>query len=337
MKKYFLLLATLISLGVAAQTKTDKEPYLIKSLGMETTGGNITVVGSSADAKLEVYISPSNSKESSMTKEEIKKRLEEEYNLDISVSNNKLTAKASSKNRNMDWKKALNISFKAYVPAAVSTDLATSGGNITLKNLSGNQDFVTSGGNLNIESLSGKIKGRTSGGNMYVKNTKDEINLATSGGNITADDLNGNIKLTTSGGSLTLNTLKGNIYAVTSGGNVKGENISGELFAATSGGNVNLKSISGNLETSTSGGNIDVKITETGKFIKISNSAGNVDVEMPGNKGMDLKFHANSIKTGELKNFSGTKEDDHISGKLNGGGIPVTINAGSGRINVSFK
>ncbi|HMJ47148.1 MAG TPA: hypothetical protein VK498_07440 [Ferruginibacter sp.] len=346
MKKYFLILLLVAGfVKINAQSNSEKQPYLVKSLAgeaiknikLETTGGNITVVGSSSDNRLEVFINPNNSRESSMSKEEIKKRLEEEYELDINVSNNKLTAKARSKHRDLDWKKALNISFKAYVTSNVSTDLSTSGGNITLKDLSGDQDFSTSGGNLNIDNLSGKIKGRTSGGNMKVMHSRDDINLSTSGGNIDADDLNGNIRLSTSGGSVSLNDLKGTIYAITSGGNVHGKEIKGELVATTSGGSIHLKSIAGSLETSTSGGNIDVTITEIGKFIKINNSAGNVDVEMPGNIGMDLKLYANQIKTDDLKNFSGNKNDDEITGKLNGGGTPVTINAGSGRINISFK
>lgn len=76
-----------------------------------------------------------------MTKEEIQKRLDEDYDLTIAESDNKLVATAKSKqeNRKWDWKKHLNISFKAFVPQNVSTDLTTSGGNITLSNIAGNR------------------------------------------------------------------------------------------------------------------------------------------------------------------------------------------------------
>jgi len=345
MKKCILaLIVFLISVQMQAQLKTEREPYIVKKLSaesiknvvLETTGGNITVEGTASDARLEVYITP-NSNKMSLSNEEIKKRLEEEYDLDISVSDSKLSAKASTKSRNIDWKKALNISYKAYVPNNVSTDLSTSGGNINLKDLSGEQDFGTSGGNLNIDNVSGKIKGRTSGGNMKVIHSKANINLSTSGGNIHAEDVSGDSRLTTSGGNLTLKSLKGNIYASTSGGNVNGNEIEGELIATTSGGSIHLDGIAGSLETSTSGGNINVSITELGKYIKINNSAGNVDVEMPGSKGLDLKLFASKISTDVMKNFNGTVDDDVVEGKLNGGGIPVTIHAGSGKINISFN
>jgi hypothetical protein len=37
-----------------------------------------------------------------------------------------------------------------------------------------------------------------------------------------------------------------------------------------------------------------------------------------------------------LTNFSGSASDDEIKGKINGGGVPVTIKASSGRVNLSF-
>jgi hypothetical protein len=212
MKHYFILL--LISgygLVSAAQSNSEKEPYITRSLSnesikkvlMETTGGNISVFSAgSSDPRLEVYVQGNNGKNSSLSKDEIKKRLEEFYDLNISVNDNKLTAKAEPKHKNMDWKRSVSISFKAYVPANVSTDLSTSGGNINLKGISGTQNFTTSGGNLNIEDVAGKIKGRTSGGNLNLRNLKDEIDLSTSGGNVDAENCIGNIKLTTSGGSV---------------------------------------------------------------------------------------------------------------------------------------
>ena len=63
----------------------------------------------------------------------------------------------------------------------------------------------------------------------------------------------------------------------------------------------------------------------------------NIGLQMPGNKGVDLRHEANTIKTGALNNFSGKSDDDEINGTLNGGGIQVTVNAGSGRINLSFN
>src|SRR5882672_8381581 len=134
MKKYllFFLIAGL-QLSVKAQ-KSDK-PFMTKSLSnesikdveVETSGGSISVSGVAvSEARVEVYITSNNNKE--LTNEEIQQRLNEKYNLSVSVANNKLTAIARTKEKINDWKKALNISFKVFVPKNVSTDLSTSGG-----------------------------------------------------------------------------------------------------------------------------------------------------------------------------------------------------------------
>ncbi len=346
MKKILLFsFAALVSISIAAQVKGNKEPYLIKTLGnetiktaeVETTGGNISVAGVNAsEARVEVYISPNYSGEQ-LTKEEIQQRLNEKYDLSISVVNNKIIAKAKPKERNMDWKRALNISFKIFVSKDVSTDLSTSGGNISLENLTASQKFSTSGGNLWLDKLSGKLDGSTSGGNIHIESSTNDMDLSTSGGNIEASNCEGRLRLTTSGGSLYLKQLKGDIEATTSGGNVEGSHISGELVSSTSGGNIRLTDLSCSLECSTSGGNINISIIELGKYVKIGNSGGNVDLTIPKGKGVDLDLEADKIRTDSMADFNGKVKEDEVSGKLNGGGISVKVRASSGRIHLGIK
>ncbi|HMH22103.1 MAG TPA: DUF4097 family beta strand repeat-containing protein [Puia sp.] len=343
----FLLLACGLQVFSAnAQNSGHTPPFLVKSLSgasvrqvnVETTGGNISVTGSAdADARVEVYIWGNNGNED-LSKAEIQKRLDELYELNITVSNNKLTAIAKPKEKSMNWKKGLSISFKVFAPQGSSTTLRTSGGNIRLKDLSGGiQDFKTSGGNLDIDQLSGKITGRTSGGNIIVADSKEDIDLSTSGGNIEASNCNGNIRLSTSGGNLRLRLLQGSIRSSTSGGNVEGEEVKGELSAHTSGGNVRLRDLYCSLETSTSGGHIEVNMKELGKYLTVTNSSGDIDLELPQNKGIDLRVRGSKVKANSLSNFKGETDEEHIDGAMNGGGVPVKVDAGGGRVRLNFK
>jgi len=345
MKKYFLFFL-LAAQSCLVMAQKDKEPFMTKSLSNEsiknavvqTSGGSISITGVSAsEARIEVYVYPNNSNQSGLSKEEIQQRLSELYDLNINVTNNKLTAIAKSKEQIRDWKKALNISFKLFVPKEVSSELTTSGGSISLVNLTGNQDFTTSGGSLHIDNLSGKTNGRTSGGSISLENSKNDIDLTTSGGSIDAKNCEGKLRLITSGGSLNLKNLKGEIRATTSGGSIEGKTISGELITHTSGGSIHLADISSSLEASTSAGSITVSIKELGKYIKINNSGGNVDLELPKNKGINLELSGTRIKTDHLESFSGKIEEDEIDGKLNGGGVPVTVKASSGKISLVLK
>ncbi len=343
--RLFFLMLIFANLMLQAQDRDGKTPFLTKSLANESirkvqvssTGGNISVSGvNPSEARVEVYVGPNNNG-NRMSDDEIKKRLEENYELSISVVDNTLTAIAKPKSRDMNWKKSLSISFRVFAPQNISTRLRTSGGGISLKNISGNQDFATSGGSLDIDQLSGQIQGRTSGGSIDISNSRDEIDVETSGGSIVASNCSGNVTLNTSGGSIKLKELQGTIKAITSGGSINGNNISGDLRAHTSGGNVNLSELNCGLETSTSGGNIDVAMNGLSKEIRIDNSGGYINLEIPKNKGVDLRLNAAKITMDSLENFVGSREDDQVNGKLNGGGVPVVVKAGSGRIHLSIK
>lgn len=338
------MLALFVALSLSAQ-KGDQSPYKTQSFGTQsvnrvessTAGGNIVVTGGSGETRVEVFVQSSNYKIGGLSKVEIDERLSQYYELEVALSGGVLTAKAKSKERNMNWKKALSISFRIYVPSNVNSKLLTSGGNIVLTKLNGTQDFTTSGGNLELSELKGKLKGATSGGNIRLVNSSDDINLTTSGGNVTAEDCKGNLDLSTSGGNVEMFRLSGKVTATTSGGNVVAENITADLGASTSGGNVRLKDLSGSVDASTSGGHMSVAIARLGSHVKLSNSGGNIEVQLPKDKGMDLDIRADKVKVDVLKNFSGKMEDDQINGRLNGGGVPVTIRGGSGRVSLKLN
>jgi len=344
-KLLFHLMLAGLTISAYAQIRTGEEPYLtksfanasIKDVDVKTSGGSISVEGvNAAEVRVEVFIN-SNHLHRSLSKEEIKRRLDKSYDLNVSFSNNTITAIAKPKERNIDWTESLSISFKVFTSKNITSDLQTSGGSISLTNLSGSQDFTTSGGSLNVDDVSGKVDGKTSGGSIHVANSKDDINLTTSGGSINAENCNGKLRLSTSGGSINLSDLKGNIEANTSGGSINGNDIEGELSTGTSGGSVHLSDMACSLDASTSSGSMDVSMKELGKYIKISNSGGNITLAIPANKGVDLRLSGQKVSAPSLNNFNGRKEDNEIEGKLNGGGVPVTVRAGGGRVSLAVR
>ncbi len=344
--KTYLLLLFIACQSCVALAQDDKAPYETRSLAsdgikdvyVKTSGGSIMVSGAAGQAaRIDIYVRGNNGTE--LTKDEIKKRLDEDYDLEVSIANHEIHALAKRKHEdgmNWDWKKQLSISFKIYVPKNVNTHLSTSGGSIHLDNLSGEENFSTSGGSLHVDALTGKIKGETSGGSIEVSNSGDDINLETSGGSIHASACSGKINLETSGGSLHLDDLKGTIKANTSGGSIQANKIEGELITGTSGGSVNLTQLSCSLEASTSGGSMNVEINHLGKYVKLDVSGGHVDLKLPAGQGMNLNLSANRINPSvKVNKFDGEWGKDHVKGSLNGGGIPVNVDA-SGHLDISF-
>lgn len=345
MKKLLFILMVAYTGCATVQSQDESKPFLTKSLNgasleqaeSETSGGNISVTAVPAgEARVEVYIRPNNGI-FNLSREEIQQRLGESYDLDVSVTGQTLTATARPKHGHQNWRHGLSISFKIFVPKNISTHLTTSGGNISLNGLSGNQDFTTSGGNLDINAMSGKLKGRTSGGNIRIFGSKDEMDLTTSGGNIKADHCSGHINLSTSGGSVELMTLNGEISASTSGGNIRGAEVDGSLSARTSGGNVELQQLSGGLEASTSGGNIRVDMKDLTGPVRITNSGGHIDLRLPKDRGMGLNITGDKVSAEGLAHFSGTLKKDEITGDLNGGGIPVRVRSGGGHVRIVLQ
>jgi DUF4097 and DUF4098 domain-containing protein YvlB len=336
-----IALAWMLGLAVQAQDwKT--EPFMTKSLAgqnirsvtVETSGGNISVQADSRE-RVEVFIAPNNWRSGSKySMDELKRRLDEQYDFELTTTGGQLRAIAKPKKSFKDWSQSVNVSFRVYVSPNVTTKLNTSGGNVSLTGLNGNQDFTTSGGNLQLERLRGKIRGRTSGGNIVMKDLSEDIDLQTSGGNIEAEQCKGQVVINTSGGSLRLTALEGTIRATTSGGNVVANAVRGTLTARTSGGNIRMEDLRCALDASTSGGNIDVEFLELTGDVKLTNSSGRIDIRVPAGKGMTLDLRGSRISTGTLKNFSGTLEEDRVEGQLNGGGPKVSAKAGSGRINL---
>ena len=325
-------------ISFVATAQKDEKPYMvktfsanaIKNLKMNTSGGGLAVTGTSdPQARIEVYVR-NGSGNDEISKEEIEERLKN-YELSVSQNGNTIVTFAKNKINNLN-KKWLSIGFKAFMPENITTDLNTSGGGISVKGITGNAIGRTSGGSIAVEKCKNKVAFKTSGGSISAINCSGDIDLSTSGGSISAIDLDGTIDLITSGGSISLDNLKGNTRAITSGGSIKATELRGESMVKTSGGSITLREIYGTLDAATSAGNMDVEIMELGKSLKLSVSAGNMNVKMPLNKGINLDCSAQKVSMGTLTNFDGEFDKAYVKGKLNGGGIPVNMKVSSGNL-----
>jgi DUF4097 and DUF4098 domain-containing protein YvlB len=289
-----------------------------------TSHGNISVSDVPASqTRVEVYVRNNNSN-LNLSKQEIQKKLDEYYSLEISLSGDVLNAFVRRKKEILVNESGLSISFVIYAPKTASSTLKTSHGNIDLTGLEGSQDAETSHGDITISKITGKVVGQTSHGNVSVTDCKNEIDVSTSHGDITGRNCAGTIKLITSHGNIDLRDLKGKVRAGTSHGNVSGNSIEGEVTASTSHGNVSLDGMSSSVNASTDHGDISLTaVTITGEIV-MNNGNGNISLELPKGKGLNLDLQGKNVYVDELQNFTGTKEKDLVKGSTNGGGIKVS-------------
>lgn len=299
----FLLMLGLMLAPKLARAANDDTPYRTEEfsvstpaqLEVRTSGGHIDVEGTSSNrVVVKMYVNK-NGRSLSPSDTDL-----DDFEIDIRQDGNKVYARARHKNR-LGWNSTrISISFVVQTPRQTSTDLRTSGGHVTARNLEGEENLDTSGGHMEMAQLKGTVKAHTSGGHINIDGFEGRMEARTSGGHITAEKASGDMDLKTSGGHITLNEVAGSIEARTSGGNIRAD------------------------------------VTELGKYLTLRTSGGNIDITVPGKVGMDLDLRGSRVQT-DLQNFNGKVGDDDVEGSLNGGGPKITARTSGGRVSVSYR
>ncbi len=321
-----ILIATLLLIAgfVSMSCASNREPSILKTfstgdvkfLSVSSTSGGIKVMGHDEnEIAVKVFVEKNGWLLS--PDDELVQRLDEGYDLSIQLEENELIVKAKRTSTSEMWKK-LSVSFQIELPKNVTSNLHTSGGGITIVNLSGEQKLNTSGGGINLVGISGSVIGETSGGGIKIEDSQGDVNVTTSGGGITIANTNGNIKAFTSGGGIKLDHVNGNVNVGTSGGQIS---LNGEMK---------------NVVARTSGGGIQATITGLTEKLHLETSGGGIHASIPSQLGMDLNLHGDHVNM-QLENFSGTSKQNKIVGSMNGGGIPVYMSTSGGGINVDFQ
>jgi hypothetical protein len=209
--------------------------------------------------------------------------------------------------------------YTIRLPAQFSAKLNTSGGGISVNDLTGEVKANTSGGGLKFGRIHGPLNGNTSGGGIRVSDTEGEIKIGTSGGGIEVTGGSGSLKGNTSGGHVTVKAFSGPVSVSTSGGGITIENATGKVEASTSGGGINASlssPLKEEVKLSTSGGGMTLKVpAETAFNLDASTSGGGATCDLP-------------------VTVQGKMERQRIKGTVNGGGPQVYLRTSGGGIHV---
>jgi len=322
MKRHTLApaLALLAFSGSAQQkevvyAKMDFAASDVQRIEITMTEGFVTVDGRAGEkAGLTVILSPNESNRLGRGKD-LHAIFEESYDLKLGLDNGLLVAKVNRKDKRGNA--PLMVSFRITTPKQIESDLRISAGDIKLSHLEGKQHFRTSAGSLTLAKLSGEIKGQASSGDIRL------------------EDGRGNINLHTSAGSITLNKVSGETDIRTSSGSISAKTVSGSFRAITSAGNITLDGCDGNIQAATSAGSIRASVTNLTDALRLSSSAGNVQISVPeGAYDLDLKGSRTDVPNGS---FGGTKTMEAVKGKLNGGGTAIMAKTLAGSVSLSWR
>lgn len=306
------------------------QEYSLKSpalINISTAGGNISLTGTEGNKCEVAFVVNRRGRIYDMTLENLKEIADVEINTTDSVL---------SIHIRKIYQRNVSVGFIIKTPFESSSDLNTSGGNISLEDLNGSQKLNTSGGNLRFKNLTGSVTATTSGGNINVDHCEAEFNVRTSGGNIKLNDIKGNVKTSTSGGNIEAISIEPLLIASTSGGNIHIMDVKGKTDVRTSGGHITLGQISGTASAYTSGGSIDASIISLTGDLNLETSGGSIDISLPSGLGLNLDLSGEHVNT-RLNNFSGTSKRDKVFGTINGGGLSVRARTSGGSIDLNFE
>src|SRR5438128_4146322 len=227
----------------------------------------------------------------------------------------------ATSNRALTWRHSQRMEgkFTITVPAAFHAQLKTSGGGITVSDLTGEVKAGTSGGGLRFTRLHGTLDGDTSGGSIRLADCEGALKLHSSGGGIEVSGGSGTLDGDTSGGSVVVKDFRGPAQVGTSGGGITLENVTGKVDGSSSGGSISARFSSPLAEAvklETSGGGVTVRVAATSAFnLDASSSGGSVSSDLP-------------------VTVVGKIARDHVKGAVNGGGKPMVLRASGGGIHV---
>ena len=194
--------------------------------------------------------------------------INDKFEFEFSYEDGVVKAIAEKKSDWSSWSWSNDFSLIVKVPNKFNLNLKTSGGDVEIKNTSGEIVIKTSGGDIELKNSQGSLSAKTSGGDVEVTNFIGDAAIKTSGGDIEVKNIDGAIEAKTSGGDIEINSSNGKVMAGTSGGDIDlkydGKNFGVDLY--TSGGTISVKlpnDFAADVTLKTSGGSINNKFTNS--------------------------------------------------------------------------
>src|SRR5262249_18930070 len=210
------------------------------------------------------------------------------------------------------------ISYEIVTPRDTRLHSNTGSGGQQISDISGSVRIGTGSGNLRIENIGGEVRANSGSGGIEVRNVKAYTYAETGSGSIIATGI------------------AGGFFGRTGSGEIRFEQTApGSVQAQAGSGSIHLKNVNGTLEAGTGSGDLEVQGEIAGDW-RLHTGSGSVRVELPRSAKFDVNADSGSgsVTIDHPVTVQGTMKRNHIEGAVNGGGVQLRINTGSGSIHV---
>lgn len=223
-------------------------------------------------------------------------------------------------------------------PERLALAVATSSGDIEIRRLEGAMDIATSSGDIELGSMRGAVSVATSSGDFEGDRVDGEVDFSTSSGDFSVDEVRGaRVAFVSSSGDFEADRVDVDQFEVsTSSGDISVDMLVGNASITTSSGDIEIDEMEGALAVSTSSGDLEAGLTKPGS-VEVNTGSGGVELTAPSSLAADVEISAGSIRIDRAFRFAGEIERRSAEGTIGGGGQPMRISTGSGRVTLSAR
>ncbi len=170
---------------------------------------------------------------------------------------------------------------------------------------------------------------------------ESDVEAHTSDGALDTQGFDGRLELSTSDGKLTATDCSGQITAHVSDGEMRILGAQGEVDARSSDGSMTLDGTFKSLNVKSSDGSVEIAVRPGSVMARpwsVSTSDGGIQMRLPDgfSAELDIRTSDGSIRIDHpITLAGGIVSKHHVTGKLNGGGTPLHIQASDGSVHIT--
>ncbi|HEX8817637.1 MAG TPA: DUF4097 family beta strand repeat-containing protein [Terriglobales bacterium] len=217
-----------------------------------------------------------------------------------------------------DLRHNISISYDISVPADSQVHAHSGSGEQRISGVTGGVEVDAGSGDLKIDNVGGRVRAHTGSGAITLDHVQGSVHAEAGSGDIRGNDIAGGFEAHTGSGQIEVS-----------------QSAPGAVSVETGSGNVEVRGIRGSLDASTGSGDVRVEGEPTGGWT-IHTSSGGVQLKIGSGTGFDVdaRTSSGSISTTQSVAVQGSMGHKELRGKVNGGGVPVTIRTSSGDIEI---
>jgi len=243
--------------------------------------------------------------------------------------------------------------LQIYLPKKAGVDISTRHGDITVHDRAGDVKTSSSHGDMTVESVTGNVTLDSHRGSLHVNDitgdvtvagTVDDSNIANVSGNLNlSGDFFGEMNLAKIGKGVTFRSSRTDMEfgkldgdLTMESGDLRAKSLFGPVRLVTRSKDIHLDEVNGDIRLENSNGTVEVHISKPLGKIEITNTKGDVRLELPAQASFQVEA---STRSGDINNDFGLKVDSsngssRATGSVGSGGPMLQISNEYGNVEI---